>query len=280
MTKTPFIPTTLQAMNPPTPPLKKGGKGGFAFLSLLALLALLTLLALLATPCFADDFSLYQKSGQKSQKWDSIIKAAFQAVDAGDLQTGYVFMQKAYNMGCRDGLLLFKLGIYYESIKNYKDAQKFLDLASTKLAEQYPEYKETKKIHEHLALLYYQSDQFDKALPEIEVALKTSPDNFMLLFMSAQIYRSQKQYSQAIANFEKALTVQIPPNLKPDPRKTILTELMALYYEMKDYDTCLKYAELILSVFPNDPKAFSYRQDIQQRKYKEREREAIKKIVE
>jgi len=110
--------------------------------------------------------------------------------------------------------------------------------------------------------------------------MKTDPDNFMLLFMSAQIYRSQKNYQKAIANFEKALTVKMPEDIKPDPRKTILTELMGLYYEMKDIPNCLKYAEQILTIAPNDATALSYKRNIQTIQYKQREQEAIKKIVE
>jgi len=253
------------------------------------LAAFLAFLALLAPPSFADDYALYQKSGQRSEKWDGMVKAAFQAMDSGDLQTGFVFMQKAYNSGCRDGLLLFKLGIYYESVKKYKDAATYLEQAAQKLPGQYPDYEHTKRIHEHLGRLYYQADQFDKAIAEIDQALKTDPNNFMLLFMSAQIYRSQKNYQQAIATFEKALQ-QIPPtpplqrgargDLQPDPKKIILTELMGLYYEMKDFPNCLKYADQVLAIAPNDQRALSYKRNIQMFQYKQREREAIKKIIE
>ncbi len=249
---------------------------------------IIVLLTMLVPAAFAADYDLYLKSGQRSPQWDGMIKAGFQSYDSGDVLTGLVFLQKAYNLGCRDGLLLFKMGLYYETKKDYKQAEKYFNEAAEKLAQQYPDYPETKKMHEHLARLYYQTDQFDKALPEIEEALKTAPDSFMLLFMSAQIYRVQKNYTQAIANFEKALTAPSPypsPSRGEgkgggDPKKIVMTELMALYYEMKDYGNCLKYAEMILQVFPKDRAALSYRQQIQQMQYKQREQEAIKKIIQ
>jgi len=250
-------------------------------------------LAFLALPAFAGDYDLYLKSGQRSPKWDGMVKAGFQSYDGGDFQTGLVFLQKAHTAGCHDGLLLFKLGIYYETQKNYKEAEKFLKEAAEKLAQQYPDYPESKRMHEHLARLYYQSNQFDKALPEIEAALKGQPDNFMMLFMSAQIYRLQKNYSQAIANFEKALVIASEAKQSPEAlgiasgsalamtaTKTILTELMTLYYEIKDFGNCLKYADIILSGIPNDRTALSYKRQIQQMQYKQKEQEAIKKIVE
>lgn len=231
-------------------------------------------------PVFAGDYDLYMKSGHKATAWDGMIKAGFNSFDGGDYQTGLVFMNRAYALGCRDGLLLFKLGLYYETQKNFKEAERYLKEAEPNLQKQYPDHKETKNIHEHLARIYYQSDRFDRALPEIEEALKATPDSFMLLFMSAQIYRLQKNYPQAIANFEKALLVPMPPDLKPDPKKAVYSELMTLYYELKDFANCLKYAEMVLTVAPNDRAALSYRQQIQTMQYKQREQEAIKKIIQ
>ena len=256
------------------------------------------LIVLISSAALAGDYDLYVKAGDRSSKWDGMVKAGFNSYDTGDLGSGLVFLQKAYNMGCRDGLLLFKLGIYYESQKNYKEAEKFLKDAAEKLAAQYPDYKETNKMHEHLGRMYYASNQFDKALPEIEEALKASPDNFMLLFMSGQIYRLGKQYNQAIANFEKALNViaseakqsqgapgiatpaQKDGGLAMTAQKMIYQELMSLYFEIKDFSNCLKYAETILKASPMDRAALSYKQQIQQMQYKQREQEAIKKITE
>lgn len=234
----------------------------------------------LSASAFAGDHDLYLKSGHRSASWDGMVKAGFSSFDTGDYQTGLVFLQKAYNLGCRDGLVLFKLGLYFETQKNYKEAEKYLKEAQVKLPEQYPEYPETKRMHEHLARLYYQTNQFDKAMPELLEALKITPDNFMLLFMTAQILRLNKNYPQAIAAFEKALTVPIPSDLKPDPKKTVYSELMTLYFELKDYPNCLRYAELVLSIQPKDAAALSYRQQIQTMQYKQREQEAIKKMVE
>jgi tetratricopeptide (TPR) repeat protein len=290
----------------------------------------------LSASAFAGDYDLYVKSGHRSASWDGMIKAGFSSFDTGDYQTGIVFLQKAYNTGCRDGLLLFKLGLYFETQRNYKEAEKYLKEAQVKLPEQYPDYPETKRMHEHLARLYYQANQFDKAMPELLEALKITPDSFMLLFMSAQILRLNKNYPQAIAAFEKALTViekTATPSPRPSPtrgegtgtspspsrgegtgtspspsmgegtgtspspsmgegqgggdpklamtaRKAIFSELMTLYFELKDYPNCLKYAELVLKIQPNDAAALSYRQQIQTMQYKQREQEAIKKIVE
>ena len=227
----------------------------------------------------ASDYNLYQKQGQKAEKWDSIVKAGFEAFDANDLETSTIFLQKAYDKGCQDGLVLFKLGLNSELNKDYNQAIKFFKLATPKLEKQYPDYNQTKKIHEHLARVYYQADQFDKALPELESALKNEPDSFMLLFMSAQIYRGQKNYTQAIEFYEKTLNTKIPKDV-PNAKQTIWTELMTLYFEQGQLDLSSKYAQLILEINPTDPIALSYQDAIQKMKYKQREQEAIKRIVQ
>jgi tetratricopeptide (TPR) repeat protein len=227
-----------------------------------------------------------------------MIKSAFEAYDSGDVEASFTFMQKAYNLGCRDGLLLFKLAVFNESKKAYKDAAAFFKEAKDKLFTQYPDYPETKRINEHLGRVYYQADQFDMAFPELEEALKKDPQNFMLLFMTAQILRLQKQYAAAIERFEKALAViastasqspEKPGTASPAPKnsglamtakKAILNELMMLYFEQKDFSKCLEYAKLILSIYPNDQAALSYKRAIEQAQYRQKELDTIKKIVQ
>lgn len=248
----------------------------------------LTLLSIIISICliflsfsaFAGDYDLYLKSGHRSPSWDGMIKSAFEAYDSADIESSFTFMQKAYDLGCRDGILLFKLGVFSESKKAYNDAAVLFKQAKDKLLSQYPDYPETKRIYEHLGRVYYQMDRFDLAFPELEEALKKDPGNFMLLFMTAQILRLQKQYALAIDRFEKALKTNIPKDLKPDPKKTVLTELMMLYFEQKDFSKCLEYAKQILAVYPNDQVALSYKKAVEQAQYRQRELETIKKIVQ
>jgi len=247
---------------------------------------------------FAGDYDLYLKSGHRSPSWDGMVKSGFEAYESKDIESAFTFIQKAYNLGCRDGILLFKLAVLYESKKAYKDAAAFFKEAKDKLLTQYPDYPETKRINEHLGRVYYQMDQFDMAFPELEEALKIDPQNFMLLFMTAQILRLNKQYTAAIERFEKALAViasqasQAPEKsgiastasknsgLATTAKKAILTELMMLYFEQKDFSKCLEYAKLILSIYPNDQAALSYKRAVEQAQYRQKELDTIKKIVQ
>lgn len=245
------------------------------------LLVLYTLVIFLSFPAFlanADDYSLYKKSGDRSAKWDSLVKAGFETFDSNNLETSYAFMQKAYDLGCRDGLLLFKLGLFYENSKDYKKTLEYYEKASSNLLNTYPNHIESKRIYEHLGRVYYQTEQNDKAREALEKAVKNDPKNFMIHFMLAQISRMEKNYTEAISHFEEALTLETPEEMKPI--KIILTELMKLYFEMKDYENCLRYADNILAQWPGDSTALSYRGQIEKMQYEQKERETIRKMVE
>jgi len=231
------------------------------------------------SPCLANDYALYEKNGHRSSSWDSLVKASFESFDSGDIGTGLLFMQKAYDKGCKDGLLLLKISLYYELNKDYKKAIDYLTQASPALTKQYPSYEQTKRLHEHFARLYYQTDQYDKALPEIELALKDNLDNFTLLFILGQIYLTQKDNQKAVQAFELALRCN-DKSRTPAATMTIAAQLMITYYELQDFEKSLFYAERILESDPSNQTALSYKQRIQKDAYQKKEKEAIEKMVQ
>ena len=226
-----------------------------------------------------DDYALYLKSGDRSPKWNEFIEPAFQSFDSGNFATAYVFLRRAYDQGCRDGLVLFRLGIYKETQHKYKEAADILAQAAEKMEKQYPKHPVTKSIHEHAGRVLYQADDYERALPELDKALINSPDNFMLLFMTGQILRLKKQYPEAQQAFEKALVAEPPAALAQNARQKVLTELMALAYEVKDLPACQSYIDQVLALSPNNPTAMSYKARIEHELNKQKERELMQKIV-
>ena len=243
---------------------------------------LFALLLSFSTPLFAatqTDYELYLKSGDRSPKWNDLVESGFESFDSGNLPTASIFLERAYNAGCRDALLLFRLGLFRESRGQYKEAAALLKLSAEKIAKQYPSHPLAKGIHEHLGRELFQSNDFDGALSEFKKALEYSPDNFMMLFMSGQILRSKKETDAAKIMFEKALQAKPPAGIPYNPQLKVVSELMAIAFEQKDFDTCLLYADKILSVSPQDATALSYKKKSQEAKLKQREREVIEKIV-
>lgn len=226
-----------------------------------------------------DDYQFYQKSGHRSPEWDEFVEPAFQSFDGGNLSTAYVFLRRAYDRGCRDGLLLYRLGLYLETRGKYKEAADLTAQAAAKIPKQYPNHPLSKGIHEHAGRILYQTEQYDLALPELKKALDFKPDNFMALFMTGQILRIQKRYDESRQVFEKAISAAPPAGTTPNPRLQLARELMIVTFELKDFDAALAYADVVLSVAPSDQLALSYKNRIGIEKQKAREREAIERIV-
>jgi len=226
-----------------------------------------------------SDHSYYAKSGHRSPKWDELIEPGFSSFDSGNLATAAVFLKRAHERGCRDGLLLYRLGIFKETQKQYKEAADLLAEAAEKIPKQYPGHPLALGIHEHAARVLYQADDYGRALPELKKALEHDPENFVLIFMAGQLLRLNKNFPEARAMFEKALTVKPPEGLGLDPNQRVWRELMAITYEMGDTEACAAYAQMILSANPNDGIALSYTQKIEREKLRKRELQIIDKIV-
>ena len=226
------------------------------------------------------DIKLYRKLGHRSSKWNELIAPGFESFDGGNLATAFVFLQRAYDRGCRDGLVLFRLGLYQESRKAYKEAAGLLDLAAKKIPKQYPTHPLAKEIDAHAARALYQIDDYDGALNHIRLALKYTPQDFMLLFMGGQIQRSKKLYSPARVLMERALAVKIPEEMDRDEtRRTVLNELVVITYELGDYDACVSYADQVLTMAPHDRTARSYKQKVEHERHLQRQKEIIERMV-
>lgn len=227
-----------------------------------------------------DDFALYKTHGEHSKSWDEYVEPGFEAFESNNYATALVFLQKAYDKGCRDGLVMARLGLMQESRGNAKQAIELLDRARPKLKKVYPKHEFTQEIGGHLGRMYFSTNQYDKALPLLNESLATTPNDFTLLFIIGQILREQGKKAEAYEMYTRAMKVPAPVDVKPDPRTALLKELMALTYEMKKYNESLSYAEQVLILSPGDPLATSYKQTIKRKKYKEQEEKSIQKMIE
>ena len=226
-----------------------------------------------------DDYQLYLKSGDRNASWDEYIEPAFTTFDSGNFATAGVFLGKTYEKGCRDPLVLFRLGIYRESRRQFKEAADLLSQAADGIAARYPGHPLNNSIARHAARALYQVDDYARALPYLQKALAQSPNDFMILLMLGQISRAGKQYPEARSFFERALSTKPPENVTPNPIKTLLGELIILTYELKDLEACQKYVSMVLSAWPQDPIANSYRTRLEKARYEKREKEMIDKLV-
>ena len=232
-----------------------------------------------AVPITKEDYQLYVKSGHRDKAWDEFIEPAFTSFDAGNFATAGIFLQRAYEKGCRDALVLFRLGVYRESRGNYKDAAQIFDEAAKDATTRYPTHPLATGIWRHAGRAHYEAGDIQGALPMLHKALETSPNDFMLLLMAGQIHRMLKQYAEARTFFDRILLTTPPEGIKPDPRVTILGELTILSYELQDFAGCQGYIDALLTLDPNNKVGLFYKAQLDKARFKKKEQEVIDKMV-
>ncbi|MBT3181829.1 MAG: hypothetical protein HN337_04875 [Deltaproteobacteria bacterium] len=227
-----------------------------------------------------SDYSQYWKVGHKSGKWNQFIKPGFETFDNGNMATSAIFLQKAYDKGCRDPLVLFRLAIIKESRKEYDEAAKLIMDADRGLEERYSSHPITKAIHKHAARALFTANKNSEALPHLTEALKYEPDDFMLLFMAGQVLHQMGEAGKALVPLEKALTVTPPEGNALDAARSLLHELIIVTYEVGNADACAGYVDKMLTLDPADPLANKYKNKVGFLRRKNRESEMLKKLVQ
>ncbi len=224
------------------------------------------------------DLELYMASGHRDKKWDEYIQSAFQSFDAENLATAGIFLKKAYELGCRDPLALFRLALSRENAKDPKGAADHFVEAEKELAARYPGHPLAAAINKHAGRSLYKADRYEEALPYLAKAIEIEPNDFMLLLMAGQIERIQKRYAPAREHFEKALAANAPTGMTPDPVLTIQRELIIITYLLKDREACEGYIAKVKEKDPADKVANEYQRMIDKARYREKELELLKKL--
>lgn len=231
-------------------------------------------------PVTPGDYDLYLAKGHRDKAWDEWIKPAFESFDAENYSTASIFLMQAYEKGCRDPMVLFRLGIYKESRGETKEAAKILSEAGADAPKRYPGHPLANAIHRHAGRALYKVDNYTEALPHLKEALKYEPNDFMLLLMTGQIERLEKRPESARKYFERALEAPMPKGVTPDPKSTILGELIIITYDAKEFDACEKYIKMALAHDPNDKVANKHKGLVGRARFRKRELDIIKKITE
>ncbi|MBN1283500.1 MAG: hypothetical protein JXA24_07010 [Proteobacteria bacterium] len=227
-----------------------------------------------------DDLNLYRKQGHRDAKWDEFITPAFECFDADRFATAGIFLRKAYELGCRDPLVIFRLAICRESAGDAKLAAELMIEAEKGLASRYPGHPLSQAISKHAGRALYKADRYKEALPHLRKALEREPGDFMLLLMAGQVERMEKNLSEARSLFEKAIASGAPAGMIPDPALTLLRELVILTYELKDFAACEAYVAMVRERDPQDRVAAEYDRRLKSARAREKELEIIKKMVQ
>jgi tetratricopeptide (TPR) repeat protein len=229
-------------------------------------------------PVTSNDYKYYAKEGHRSSKWNEYVQPGFQTFDSGNLATSSIFLKKAYDLGCRDALVLFRLGIYNEYQGKYPEAATLLKLAADDAAARYADHPISKAVYKHLGRALYQAGDLNGAIVQLTQALRFEPDDFTALFLAGQILNQMNEPEKARVALEKAYTLQPSGESSVDLKKPLLHELIVATSNVKDFDAAARYIEEMLAAYPGDPLAMKYKGQLQEIMRKKRENEMLKKL--
>jgi serine/threonine-protein kinase len=107
--------------------------------------------------------------------------------------------------------------------------------------------------HRALGLYYYWGHlDYDRALEEFDLVLKSHPNDPEILSETAFIWRRQGKFKQALANQIKAA------ELNPQDYRTLL-ELAITYLSLRNYSEALSYFDRCISYAPDQRHAYMFK---------------------
>lgn len=187
--------------------------------------------------------ALKQEVEKNPKSYEALVHIANSYADLESYQDAVIFYQKALDVSAKDpnilhdyGLALQKLGKFEEGIEQFKKArqiepshwQSLYHIAMSKILQHKNseeirgDYQDLKKlvpneanIPFHLAMLYYQRQNFTEALFYLGEVLKLEPNQIQCLHYMAQSYEKTEQFQEASDTYEKLLKA-LPEGHKTD----------------------------------------------------------------
>lgn len=229
----------------------------------------------------ASDLTAYQKRGHKSPAWIPLVEAGMDAYDSGNYQAALNFFGQAMAKGCKDGLVYFKLGIYYETVDDLSKAKKYLTLAKKYLPKRYRGHKATKTVHEHLGRVLYSLGEKNAAKKELELARNYQGENFTIMFLLGSIAKDEGNDQKIVEYYSSALKKKPPPGVNPQEiLVTLLVEIGKSYYNLREYDKSLTIWNQLLGIQPKHKIARQYKNNIERMKMDQQRKQEEQRIME
>ncbi|MBR8535759.1 tetratricopeptide repeat protein [Carboxylicivirga sediminis] len=175
---------------------------------------------LAAAELYEKAAQLYESDGHTDAfSW---FKAGQNYAKAKAYQKAVTMLDKAQTSGYSEAELYLSMGDAFAGTKQFDKAEKALIDGRNQFASQKAEF--TKK----LGYLYFNSEQYEKAVTSLSEAISEEPGNYMYHYLLGSSYERLKDYAKATEELEKVVALQ-PNHLNS------IKKLGVIYFKQTDH---------------------------------------------
>ncbi|MEE9190019.1 MAG: protein kinase [Candidatus Neomarinimicrobiota bacterium] len=177
----------------------------------------------------------------------------FKGVKEESIRSAIQFYEKAIELDPNFTLAYARLSVAYMRILWFADYYNYLQLAKETLDKAASIDANHPDIRLAFGYYYYYGFRdFDKALREFTIALKTQPNNDQLIEAIGWIKRRQGKWDESV-QFTK-LACELNPHTANRHAQLAYT-----YIYLRDWDEAIRYSEMSINIAPDEPQGYSIR---------------------
>ncbi len=224
----------------------------------------------------------YMSSPYHDFRWDWLVRDAHLTYAKGTYKEALEIYQEALDKGCKDPLMLFRMGYCYRDLRNDKEAAGYFAASMEGLKTAYPKHKYNGFSRYYLAEIFAERGLPDRAKQQLDEAIKLNPGFEQAHLLYGNLHYRAGEYAPAAEKYQRASEAN-PKSLQAflnlgaacdamgeadkaisaytsakslSPRDTsILLSLAGLYSKTGKLQEAMKQYSEILELEPNSEKA-------------------------
>lgn len=191
---------------------------------------------------FAADleYDTYQSGGATNPRWDSLVLEGFKLYLNRQYTQALDYLLKAYDAGCRDGLVVYRIAYSYSELKQCDKLFFYGEQAIPKLQQQYPKHYYNGTIYQAFGIC---SRDDQKAIEYYVKVLEFDPFDVTSRLNMANRLLELKRYDEAEKNTLFALNYCSKSKYGLG---VTYRQLGEVYYRKKNYAQAVEYFEKAL----------------------------------
>ena len=146
----------------------------------------------------------YLNSPYQDFRWNWLIRDGHLTYGQNKYNEALSIYQEAMEKGCKDPLMLFRMGYSYRALRKGKDAAKYFAASKEGLAKAYPKHRYNWLSRYYLAELFLERKATPSAVTELQEAIKLNPKFVQAYLLYGNVYYGQGKYDLAAEKYLRA----------------------------------------------------------------------------